>query len=1482
MIKICQSQSLRAVSAVAFALIWGQVAITAYAGPTPLADEPLQAQISAKPNILYTIDDSTSMGMDFLPDYIIGNTASPSTNFCRDGNGLMTLGSASSACGDPGTASYFGASYSITGNVFGSYNNLSAGSYYNNPRLPMMASLFNRMYYNPLITYTPPVRPNGTSFPTMNAANTNNWLRVFRNNWWNYTVNPSSGAVVNADVANLQQKVPVVRWCNTDWWSAAPTTDECRYNGYAFAAGNDGVGATPSATADYNYPFYTGIGSDARNYVYRTKTLYCDKSKLITSTTSVWTCPAATCASSTTSCGPWTQNPPTPPGQCPCTGTECPTCTRSCTTTCTVWNPTPSCYWNTVNTYDLACNNTIIAKVANADDPTKGDICRHAKVTYTTAPTGPTRAGAIYPPGTSTASPDNRYPINCGTIADINVPRHYYKVGVEWCNANATTATLKWKGYGNGVTCSPIHDNTTYKWPRFFQYLGEYTGNKGQQDPAFARFDLDYTTQLPATFSHDYWDEDTASVQTVSRSWLEEMENYANWYAYYRTRMLAAKTITSLAFNNLNDKVRVGFHALNDQTSTAWATGFLNIADFDATQKSNFIDKAEKLPLGFGKQTPTLDAMTRIGEWFASGASAMPGATDPINLSCQRNFHMLFTDGATNQPAMPTPLAGDNDRTVPGLPSAGVTAYTAPLVTGATWPTPIYEGATITSTTLADVALKYWVTDLRTSGAYMTNNSTWSTNEGSSSGNVGWQRLNFAALSLGAEGTLAADNATIGTPLQTTPWPNPSPPNKPGTPQTAIDDLWHATVNGFGSFVNANDPAELAFGMNNMLASLASASGARAGNAAATPNLSGSAAGKFLYKTAFDSGWSGVLDKIEIDPVTAQPKVQPPTWRASTVLTTQLTPTVAIPTPWFDNRRIVTVNDDTAAISCGPCNVQPFLYTKLSAQQLATLGTTTQKQQDVIEYLRGNKEKEGTKLKNFRQRPGPLGDFVNAQAVIVGDPWDATLARPTSPFRDATDPGYSAFASGHAGRITHIYAAGNDGMVHAFDDTDGHERWAFMPSAVFRPWSQQGIVNLTFQIGGSPLFFHYFYADATPRVADVDLSGTAKTGDWHTILVGGLGKGGPMVYALDVTDPTTVIDEASAATKVKWQFTNDNLGLTYGRPLIIKTRAYGWVVVVASGYNNGPPLKPSGDGKGHLFFLDPNNGTILKEIVASAAGANNGSAASPSGLAHISGFVKDFHDQTVEQIYAGDLNGNVWRFDVHDSIAANWTVDWFAELRGPGNIPQPITTEPQIEVDFATAIDRWVMIGTGKLLDVPDLSDLSIQSVYALRDGTINAMLTAGLPIRRGTLSAVVDAAGLATKPTDGWFDDLAVGQRIVYDVQAELNIIAYVGTEPGTDPCITGQPGNLFVREFTTGKSLLIDPMTSTVAESVTLAEGGVGLEIVSLFKNRGGTPDEPVLPPTLKLVLTQTSDGKRKVMDINLPNLASGNRMSWRIIGE
>ena len=159
------------------------------------------------------------------------------------------------------------------------------------------------------------------------------------------------------------------------------------------------------------------------------------------------------------------------------------------------------------------------------------------------------------------------------------------------------------------------------------------------------------------------------------------------------------------------------------------------------------------ISITLSRDTPNLDAMVRVGEYFANGGSGeLAGSTDPIVLSCQKNWHMLFTDGITNQPKVPTKDVQNQDKTVPALPEAVISIPA--LVPGQPWPPLYIEGsAAATNNSAADYATYYWVTDLRTSGATAKNNVP-----GGDSDPATWQHLNFAALSLGTEGKLAAGN----------------------------------------------------------------------------------------------------------------------------------------------------------------------------------------------------------------------------------------------------------------------------------------------------------------------------------------------------------------------------------------------------------------------------------------------------------------------------------------------------------------------------------------------------------------------------------------------------------------------------------------------------------------------------------------------------------------------------------------------------
>ena len=285
--------------------------------------------------------------------------------------------------------------------------------------------------------------------------------------------------------------------------------------------------------------------------------------------------------------------------------------------------------------------------------------------------------------------------------------------------------------------------------------------------PAFQRIDLDITKSATATYTHT-WTDDSGDVQTVTRTFdgatpdVSEMTNYANWFAYYRTRIQAVKTTTSISFNELDAKYRVGFHNLFKLTS------FVNIADFSAAQKAIWFAQLFGVQIPLGQETPSLDAVVRIGEYYKNGTHPqLAGSTDPIVLACQKNWHMFFTDGYTNQSGLPSITYGDQDDVIPTLPVPVIG-----LIPGQPWPAPFREDSLGTaSNSLSDYTTYYWVTDLRTSGPQATNTVPTSNRDPAS-----WQHQNFAGLSLGTSGKLSAGNQSV-TEAQLTAgslqWPKP-------------------------------------------------------------------------------------------------------------------------------------------------------------------------------------------------------------------------------------------------------------------------------------------------------------------------------------------------------------------------------------------------------------------------------------------------------------------------------------------------------------------------------------------------------------------------------------------------------------------------------------------------------------------------------------------------------------------------------------
>jgi len=600
------------------------------------------------------------------------------------------------------------------------------------------------------------------------------------------------------------------------------------------------------------------------------------------------------------------------------------------------------------------------------------------------------------------------------------------------------------------------------------------------------------------------------------------------------------------------------------------------------------------------------------------------------------------------------------------------------------------------------------------------------------------------------------------------------------------------------------------------------------GGALSTQNLTTAGA---EYDVQFNIGkWTGDVTGKTITAATDGSLSTTKVWSAQTKLEAQ---------NWDTNRKIVSFNGSTG-VPFRLSNASPSA--NLTAIQLSYLGSDATARGNLINYIRGDRTNEGS---TYRTRSKLLGDIINSQAVYVS-------SSPDDGYLDSYNPGFSTFVSttipalnSGAGRKPAIYVGANDGMLHAFNasvsGTDagngGTEFFAYIPSFVLSGPSSPATpsINGLASRAANGVFTHKYLVDQTPVIASVDFArtGTAPSGgfpstttsNWKTLLVAGLNKGGRGIYALDITNPAAT-NEADAASKVLWEFTDDAMGFTFGQPIIVKTDKYGWVVLVTSGYNNTYGSITADKGKGFLYVLNARTGRLLERI-----GTGVGNEASPSGFTYITAFVPNYKDRTAKEVYGGDLNGNLWRFDL--SLAAGSTDSYpnpikIAELKDASGTVQPITTPPKVEID-PNLVKRWVFVGTGRLFDTEDLATTGVQSFYAFRDGTVTASYTSAtspvaFPINARTSSVQLTdlLTGITpdtTKPM-GWYYDLPVSgtdpaQRITAALMANEGTIGWIARTPSSDACSPGATSSIYAVDYGTGITRLVNSSGALIASS-------------------------------------------------------------------
>jgi len=698
------------------------------------------------------------------------------------------------------------------------------------------------------------------------------------------------------------------------------------------------------------------------------------------------------------------------------------------------------------------------------------------------------------------------------------------------------------------------------------------------------------------------------------RTYAQELQNFANWFSYYRRREFTAKAAIARVIDGIQG-VNVGFYSI-------W--GRLNqvVLPVNVTKDGITYDNTDTLlTLLYGLYssggTPLRAGLRNVGYYFAnggtsdgtSGIGSSPYASDEDGGACQQCFAIVMTDGYWNGSVSGIGNEDGNQ----GAPYAD------------NW----YP-------TLADVAMRFYKNDLSPalSNLVPTNYPDM----------ANWQHMVTYGVSFGVNGTLNPDNYdlyNVNPASRVYPvWPNPMNTED----QERIDDLWHATVNGRGEFLSASNPQELIDSLQALMENIMARIGSGASISVNGEELH---AGTRLYLASYATdGWTGDVKAYAINQTTGVVMRDSPIWSASSVLDTL---------DW-DTGRIIAAYNITSGGGV------PFRYASLSPAMQAMLSADPTTAQHLLNYIRGDASNEQSNGGGFRDRNDRLGDIVHSSPIY---------------FKDV------------------IYAGANDGMLHAFDASTGSEIFAYVPGLVFPNLAQLS----------APAYAHRFFVDLTPYAADIGNT---------DLLVGGLGKGGKGYYCLDITNASGFTSEAILAGKVKWEFpangaTDPDMGYSYSEAYIVRSNTGGWIVIFGNGY-------ASANEKAVLFILDATTGSVLKRIDTGVGSCNGLSSPVP---------VDVDTDNKVDYVYAGDLKGNLWKFDLTDASAANWDVAYksgstpqplFQAKDASGNA-QPITTRPDVMGHCVSCMPGHIVVfGTGKYLGNSDFEDSHIQTVYGVWD----------------------------------------------------------------------------------------------------------------------------------------------------------------------
>lgn len=837
----------------------------------------------------------------------------------------------------------------------------------------------------------------------------------------------------------------------------------------------------------------------------------------------------------------------------------------------------------------------------------------------------------------------------------------------------------------------------------------------------------------------------------------------------------------TFASSNVPDgRIRLAWQSMNRCAGipniTAPCSSKNTMKPLAGAHRTNFLTWVDTLVHGNG--TPAHIMIRNAGDYLKTEGikspwNSIPDTADSAPIACRKAFHIFMTDGGWNS-SEPTDtgkhIDGDrkkadykvigggnidgNDITL----GDGTTPYTANSNTTKIFYDQWGFGGTDGLNTVSDLAFYYWATDLQPSISNSvvpvikkSGNETFGTGGTAKTIPEFWNPINDPAtwqhmvtytIGFGSGASSWTGSPTWGGDTYsasgeyskliqgTVTWPSPLCGNlNTGSGNKACDgstgyaardnerriELWHSAINGRGKYVPAPDAAALVNAFKDILGNIL------ADTANPITNFIGASAsvsrtGTDAFKSGYASnGWTGYIASDRLSATTGAASANP-NWGMTSATPPKQKTTAnildALNATDVNNRLILTTKSDT---STGVS----FAWGNLHASQQTLLNTvesiTDTKGSDRVSFLRGDRTKEANQTGGYlRTRLSRQGDIVNSNIWYVG--------KPTSDYNLSS---YQTFTNNHANRIPMLYVGGNDGMLHGFSAIDGTEKIAYVPKGIYKNLSLLTKTDYT----------HRFYVDGSPFTGDVNISSTA-TADWRTFLVGTLGAGGKGYFVLDITNPgftgstgvASNFSTSNAASLVIMDKTADkndttfdsDIGHIFGDPVLAQGNQLRtsqitqlnngrWAAVMGNGYN-------STNEQAVLIIQYLDGDKSIKKISVGAAGDNG---LSTPRLLDING------DGLPDVAYAGDLKGNLWKFNIFSSDATDWAAAFsgtplYSAVDASGTPQtQPITTAPTLAQN-STVGGLMVAFGTGRNLSEGDRTDTtSVQTVYAVRDNTI-------------------------------------------------------------------------------------------------------------------------------------------------------------------